>query len=304
MTRSVLHEGALQIKRAVRVAALNILGRRVTALVRRPSVSKLEPVEEYRSHMRLRRGLEIGGPSDLMKDEGPIPIYGILGSLDNCLFAESTMWTGEVRKGDGFCYHPAKQSGRQILSDATDLRSIPDCSYECVLACHCLEHIANPLRALAEWKRVLKDDGLLLLILPHKDGTFDWRRPTTTLSHMIKDYENAVGEEDLTHVPEVLELHDLSRDGGAGTKEQFRQRCLANGAHRALHHHVFDTMVALALVDYAGFQIFRVDNLKPLHIIILASRTSRPLDNTRFMKKGSKDRSRSPFPSDRQCVRG
>jgi len=58
-----------------------------------------------------------------------------------------------------------------------------------------------------------------------------------------------VGEEDLTHVPEILELHDLSRDEGAGTREQFRQRCLANHVHRALHHHVFDTMAALAKVN-------------------------------------------------------
>src|SRR6266568_1084166 len=304
MTRSALHESVLQIKRAVRVAALHTLGPRLTALVRRPSHAKLDPVDEYRSHLRLRRGLEIGGPSELMKDEGPMPIYGILGSLDNCSYSGSTIWTGEVREGDGFLYHRAKQAGRQIISDATDLRTIPDSSYECVLACHCLEHIANPLRALAEWKRVLKDEGLLLLILPHKDGTFDWRRPTTTLAHMIEDYENAVGEEDLTHVPEILELHDLSRDEGAGTREQFRQRCLANHVHRALHHHVFDTMAALAMVNCAGLQIVRVDNLKPLHIIILASRTNRSVDNRRFMEKGSEHWSRSPFPSDRGYAKG
>ena len=297
MTQSVLHQSTLQVKSAVRIAARNILGPRLTALVRRPSFAK------YRSELRLRRGLEIGGPSELMKDEGPIPIYDVLRSLDNCLYSGSTIWTGEVREADGFVYHPAKPPGHQIISDATDLRCIPDCSYDCVLACHCLEHIANPLRALAEWKRILKDEALLLLILPHKDGTFDWRRPTTTLAHIIKDYENEVGEEDQTHVPEVLELHDLSRDEGAGTKEQFRQRCLANHIHRALHHHVFDTLTALATVNCAGLQILRVDNLKPIHIIILASRTNRAVDNRRFMEKGSRHWSRSPFPSDRRYAK-
>src|SRR5438874_2000724 len=173
MTQSVLHQSTLQVKSAVRIVARNILGPRLTALVRRPSFAK------YRSELRLRRGLEIGGPSELMKDEGPIPIYDVLRSLDNCLYSGSTIWTGEVR------------------------------------------------------------------------------------------------EEDQTHVPEVLELHDLSRDEGAGTKEQFRQRCLANHMHRALHHHVFDTLTALATVNCAGLQILRVDNLKPFHIIILASRTNR-----------------------------
>jgi len=234
----------------------------------------------------------------MLADAGPIPIYGVLGSLDNCLYSGSTIWTGEVREGNTFLYHSGKEPGAQIICDATDLHPIKDASYESVLACHCLEHIANPLRALVEWKRVMKDDGLLLLILPHKDGTFDWRRPTTTLAHMIEDYENAMGEEDLTHLPEILELHDLSKDEAAGTKEQFRQRCLANHVNRAMHHHVFDTMSALAIVNHVGLKILRVDDLKPFHIIILASRTDRTVDNSRFMECRGKYWSCSPFPSD------
>src|SRR5713226_8445532 len=72
----------------------------------------------------------------------------------------------------------------------------------------------------------------------YKDHTFDWRRPVTTLEHMISDYENQTAEDDLTHVDEILKLHDLSRDLPAGTPEQFRARSLNNSAVRALHHHV------------------------------------------------------------------
>jgi hypothetical protein len=234
----------------------------------------------------------------MLDDAGPIPIYDVLGSLDNCLYSGSTIWTGEVREGNTFLYHSGKEPGAQIICDARDLYPIKDASYDSVLACHCLEHIANPLRALAEWKRVLKADGLLLLILPHKDGTFDWRRPITTLAHMVQDYENAIGEEDLTHLPEILELHDLSKDEAAGTKEQFRQRCLANHINRAMHHHVFDTIAAMAMVNHAGLKILRVDTLKPCHIIILASRTDRTADNSRFLQRQGKHWSRSPFPSD------
>jgi SAM-dependent methyltransferase len=257
-------------------------------------------VADYRYRLRLRRGLEIGGPSATLSDTGQIPIYDVLGSLDNCLYSRSTIWTGELQEGNSFVYHPGKQPGTQIICEATDLQPIKDSSYDCVLACHCLEHIANPLRALAEWKRVLKDKGLLLLILPHKDGTFDWRRPTTALAHMIQDYENAVGEDDLTHLPQILELHDLSKDQEAGTKEQFRQRCLENHINRAMHHHVFDTMAAMEVVNHMGFTLLRVDNLRPHHIIILASRADRSVDNRRFMGPGSKRWSRSPFPSDRE----
>jgi SAM-dependent methyltransferase len=174
---------------------------------------------------------------------------------------------------------------------------VKDASYECVLACHCLEHVANPLRALGEWKRVLVDHGLLLLILPHKDGTFDWRRPTTSLDHMTRDYENGVGEDDLTHLPEILELHDLSKDLAAGTKEQFRRRCLENGVRRAMHHHVFDTRAAVEVVDHMGFEILRVDNLEPCHIIILAGVKSKA-DNRRFLGRRARYLMDSPFPSD------
>ena len=49
--------------------------------------------------------------------------------------------------------------------------------------------MANPIKALLEWKRVLRKDGVLLMILPHRDYTFDWRRPVTVVEHMKKDYE-------------------------------------------------------------------------------------------------------------------
>ena len=283
-------------------AARNVLGPRLTALLRRPFRRKLASIEDYRTRLHSKRALEIGGPSPMLAFDGQIPIYDVLGSLDNILYSSSTIWAGEVHEGNTFLYHHGKEPGTQIICDATDLRPIKDASYECVLACHCLEHIANPLHALAEWRRVLKDDGLLLLVLPHKDGTFDWRRPATPLPHMIEDYENAVGEEDLTHLPEILELHDLSKDKEAGTKEEFRERCLANHINRAMHHHVFDTMTALVTVNHAAFKVVRVDNLEPYHIIILASRADRPVDNRHFLERGAAHWSRSPFPSDRKHV--
>jgi SAM-dependent methyltransferase len=292
---------ASRIKKTVRQTARHILGPRLTEIVARRFRHELGSKAEYRRELQSRKGLEIGGPSTMLADDGPIPVYDVLTSLDNCLYSGSTIWTGTITEGDTFVYQIGKPNGRQILCEGTDLRSIENSSYECILACHCLEHIANPLAALAEWKRVLKEDGLLFLILPHKDGTFDWKRPTTLLTHMVQDYERGVGEDDLTHLDEVLQLHDLSRDPGAGTKEQFRKRCQENQVHRAMHHHVFDTMTALAIVNHAGFQILRVDNLLPCHIIILGRLTGEKLDNRSFTDSRSAHRLRSPFPSDRRA---
>jgi hypothetical protein len=119
---------------------------------------------------------------------------------------------------------------------------------------------------------------------------------------MIADYANQVGEDDLTHLPEVLALHDLEKDIKAGTKEQFRQRCLDNYSNRAIHQHVFDTLTAIQTVDYAGFNIVRIDNREPYHIIILARRCSGLSDNRRFLDRDAEHWRCSPFSSDRAVI--
>jgi SAM-dependent methyltransferase len=252
----------------------------------------------YEKTLAHKIGLELGGPSEIFTDEGIFPVYKKLAGLDNCLYSTNTIWTGNVRQAEGFTFHPNKKRGSQFICEASDLSAIADASYDCVLASHCLEHVANPLRALAEWKRVTKPDGFVLLILPHKDGTFDWQRPTTALSHMVADYENNVSEDDLTHLQEILTLHDLGRDKAAGTMEQFRERCLDNLSRRAMHHHVFDTRSALRLVDRAGFALVQVDVVKPFHIIILAQNRGGAIDNAAFLGERSECRLKSPFPSD------
>jgi hypothetical protein len=293
-----------QIISKARAGARKLLGPRLSGFLRQSFCAKLSSIAEYRSRLAAKHGIEIGGPSSSFTASGEFPIYEVLSSLDNCLYSENTIWTGKAGQISGatYRYHPDKPSGRLIIADATDLGPIGNANYECVLACHCLEHIANPLRALREWKRVLKENGLLMLVLPHKDGTFDWRRPPTQLAHMIEDDKDATTEDDLTHLPQILELHDLSKDPGAGTLEQFRERCLANHVTRAMHHHVFDTMTALATVDRAGFKILRVDQLKPCHIIILAEISDREVDNQNFLRLDANHLRHSPFPSDRKPI--
>ena len=277
-----------------------MLGSLLRALVGRRSFRQLWATAYCRSALAGMRALEIGGPSPMLGLAGQLPVYDVLSSLDNCLYSRSTIWTGDVQKGNTFVYLPGKEPGMQVIAEASDLRAIPDASYDCVIACHCLEHIANPFAALGEWKRILKWGGLLLLILPHKEGTFDWRRPITPLQHMIDDFEQQIFEDDLTHLPEILRLHDLSKDPGAGTGEQFRKRSLKNYIYRALHHHVFDTITAVMTVDYAGFQVLQVDPIKPCHIIILAQRTLESRENAPFMDRRAGFFRRSPFQLDRK----
>lgn len=186
-----------------------------------------------------KSGLEVGGPSGIFRNGGFIPLYKIVKELDGCNFSNTTIWEGNIETGRNYSYYKNKK-GIQYISEATDLNLIQNSKYEFILSAHCLEHVANPLKAIEEWIRVLKRDGLLLLVLPKKEYCFDHNRLTTEFSHLLKDYQNNTTENDLTHLDEILELHDLKMDKPAGSSEQFRERSLKNFEIRALHHHVFD----------------------------------------------------------------
>jgi len=199
-----------------------------------------------------RRGLEIGGPSIFF--DISLPIYHHACSIDGVNFSQETMWEGSITGSRPFNYLK-KQSGRQIIAEATDLTEIEHESYEFVLSCHSLEHTANPLKALIEWNRVLKPGGILILVVPNKESIFDHRRTVTAFSHLVSDYQTNTDEGDLTHLPEILEFHDLTKDQAAGTLEQFHERSIRNFENRGLHHHVFDLQTLAQSVLFSKFDV-------------------------------------------------
>lgn len=254
-----------------------------------------------RPFVQNKVGLEIGGPSQLFKRWHPLPAYPAAARIDNCNFAHRTVWEGDIAEEAGFRFDRRRALGRQYVAEATDLGQIASASYDFVLSSNALEHIANPLQALSEWVRVLKAGGLLVLVVPHKDGTFDHRRPVTALAHLIQDFERGTDEADLTHLDEILRLHDLSQDPEAGDFEAFRQRSERNLENRCLHHHVFDTRLAVEVVDHMGLQILAVEPFRPYNILVAAQKPMPGLAvrNDPFLAVDAPPAWRSPFPSDR-----
>jgi SAM-dependent methyltransferase len=225
--------------------------------------------------MRGKRGLEIGGPSPIFSPATPNdyipPVYAFAASLDNCNFAASTTWSlGEA--GRTFRYLPEREAGMQYIHDATDLASIADGSYDFLLASHILEHVANPLRALQEFHRVVKPNGTLLVVVPNRIHTFDHRRPVTTFAHLEADLAAKTDESDMTHLEEILALHDLERDKLAGSPEEFRERCLHNREERCMHHHVFDLALLDRSLRYTGFRPLYKSDIWFIHTLIFARR--------------------------------
>jgi SAM-dependent methyltransferase len=132
----------------------------------------------------------------LRKKRNAMPDFAGAASMDNCNFTTSTTWShGET--GRTFRYLPDAEPGMQCIHDAIDLASIPDGSYEFLLASHIPEHVANPLRALEEFHRVLKPKGFMLITVPDRLHTFDHRRTVAPRPRSTRtEWQAAAGELD------------------------------------------------------------------------------------------------------------
>jgi SAM-dependent methyltransferase len=246
-------------------------------------------------------GLEIGGPSAIFRGGNILPAYAMAARVDNVTFSERTRWEGDVDQGTTFAFDPSKSPGTQFILDSTQLSTLPAESYDFVLSSHMLEHTANPLKMLRSWKRLLKPAGTLLLVLPHRDSSFDHRRPVTTLSHLILDAQNDCGEDDSTHFEEILRLHDLRRDPGQTSSEEFERWIRANPLNRGAHHHVFDLRLSVEMITELGFEILTAESVLPMHIVVTARKplSDAPTSNERFLDRSQGRYRTSPFASDR-----
>lgn len=86
--------------------------------------------------------------------------------------AEEMKMCGEVAKLDFEC------EGDQL--------PFPKETWDFVVASHVLEHFYDPIKAIEEWLRVVKPHGLVFIIFPHKDRTFDQNKSRTKLEELLQ----------------------------------------------------------------------------------------------------------------------
>lgn len=89
--------------------------------------------------------------------------------------------------------------------DVDRLSAIEDASFDAVIASHVIEHLANPLRALQEFHRVLRPGGRLVLIVPDRTRTFDRVREPTTLRHLLDEHACNVADVSKEHIREFCQ---------------------------------------------------------------------------------------------------
>ena len=217
-----------------------------------------------RQLLTSKKGLEVGGPSNVFRRRFNLPLYDCVAQLDNCDFSQENVWASHT---PAFRFSKDKPPGKTYFCEGSELAGISDNSYDFLLSSHNLEHMANPLKALKQWQRVVKPRGYVVVVLPHYARTFDHRRVPTTVEHMQKDFYNGVGEDDLTHVEETFAAHRLNE--GSQSDEDLRALLLNNYKHRTMHHHVFNEVNSRALMETAGFEVLAMDIQLPFHIYLV-----------------------------------
>lgn len=239
----------------------------IASSIARPSKRKLI---NYCNRFRNKKGLEIGGPSALFSLKGYFPVYLFAKQVDGVNYSTRTAWEGTIREGQNYQYH--SKTGYQYIREATDLTGIANESYDFVLSCHSLEHVANPLKAISEWNRILKPGGQIVLVLPDKRHTFDINRPYTTMAHLLSDYQQDTGEGDSTHFDEILRLHQPEKDDGLKGSQALKDRLADNLSSRYVHHHVFDFNLVEEMLNYFSIKTLYRQEAPPFHLITIAQK--------------------------------
>jgi glycosyltransferase involved in cell wall biosynthesis/SAM-dependent methyltransferase len=111
-------------------------------------------------------------------------------------------------------------------------------SRDFVILNHVLEHIANPIKIVAEVFRVLKSGGHAVLSIPDKRYTFDKHRPLTPFHHLLQEYEQDVSYITDEHYLDFL--HAVHPTVFNLSREQLAE-CVANTRQRREHAHVWDS---------------------------------------------------------------
>lgn len=185
----------------------------------------------------VKDAIDIGGPSGVF-----LPLYNLIKKIDIANYSDNNLW---AKTDFEKIYGPYVEIKKYFNNDATNLKDISDASYDLVCSSNTLEHIANPLKALLEWKRVLKSGGILLIFVPNKNFTYDRNRDYTAFDHLLADYNNDIGESDLYHLKEVVEKTDIEDFNFFSVKkvknrEEHKNMLEENEKIRMMHHHVFN----------------------------------------------------------------
>ena len=146
-----------------------------------------------------------------------------------------------------------KPADVDYVTDAANLSFAQDKTFDFVCSSHVMEHLANPLGAIAEWKRIIKDEGIIYVAVPDMRYTFDCKRDKTPLSHLVDDFEKKVSRINQNHIADFVENFDYEKTQEF-TKEQLFELVREN-PESIVHNHVWTVDDMQEIFEYIGINI-------------------------------------------------
>jgi SAM-dependent methyltransferase len=226
-----------------------------------PGTSSQEVIQTRKRHEYLHylqgQGIEIGAGSD------PFPLPArVKVQYADCITPDDLL---KIYPG----YYGIRFVTVDIVAPAHQL-PCSDNSLDFIINAHVIEHLTDPLGAVAEWGRVLKPKGILYSVIPDKTYTYDQRRPCTPLEHLILDYEQPDEQRDREHIQEYIRLVEKTT---VPSQIEARAAQLLSSRDPMIHYHVWDYSLTKQLFRYAaarfGFEPLLVTSDKCFETIVV-----------------------------------
>jgi GT2 family glycosyltransferase/SAM-dependent methyltransferase len=133
-----------------------------------------------------------------------------------------------------------------VIDDGEQLATVDSASVDFIVANHFLEHCQDPIGTIQTHLSKLRPGGALFYAVPDKRYTFDFRRPSTTLQHVIDDHERGPERSRAGH---YLEWAQLIYGDEPPTEEQARTAAEQLAADDySIHFHVWTQADLTALM--------------------------------------------------------
>jgi predicted SAM-dependent methyltransferase len=151
------------------------------------------------------------------------------------------VWYVDREASDGLSTHYADLAGKLVGPDVVaDAAHLPFQSgkLDFIIASHVLEHLPFPLATLEGWYQLLAPGGALLLRVPDKRFTFDVKRTSTPLAHLLEEHQDPATFDKRAHFADwVQNVENLSPSQPAFDQEVQRLTQM----DYSIHYHVWTT---------------------------------------------------------------
>jgi SAM-dependent methyltransferase len=123
-----------------------------------------------------------------------------------------------------------------VIDDGETLATLPDGSEDFVVACQFIEHCENPVRAIVNMLRVVRNRGFVVLTVPDKRHTFDKDRPLTSNEHLLEECLHGTKAGARDHYREYVRLVDKVAEPEVEARVDMYLRMQSS-----IHYHVWDS---------------------------------------------------------------